>query len=121
MDRIKTELIQRLITHINKKDWWHVPPTDPLAYSKRGKFLSSSFREAEFYGRPLDVPEHVRISKPLLGDEATIETVLFGRPIEHPEPGTWASVDFQFKLDARVAVAAAATLHPTLAPKRLFH
>src|ERR1051326_2557287 len=41
-----------LISYINRKDWWHVPPEDPTAYQKRGMFLSSTFRQAEFYGRP---------------------------------------------------------------------
>lgn len=49
----------KLIAHINRKSWWHVPPRDPRAYERRGKFYASSFREAEFYGRPLDDPERV--------------------------------------------------------------
>lgn len=40
---------EKLIAHVNRKDWWHVPPRDPSAYSKRGKFFASSFREAEFW------------------------------------------------------------------------
>jgi hypothetical protein len=51
--------LQKLIKHINRKDWWHVRPADPRAYEKRGKFFTSSFGEAEFYGRPDDVPERV--------------------------------------------------------------
>ena len=42
--------IQRLIAHVNRKGWWHVKPADISAYEKRGKFLASSFQEAEFYG-----------------------------------------------------------------------
>lgn len=102
MKRIKKEFVRRMISHINKKDWWHVPPLDPLAYSKRGKFFSSSFREAEFYGRPLDHPEHVTISNPLLGDEAAIEVALFGRLVKHPEAGSTGSLEFQLELDARM-------------------
>lgn len=67
---------QKLIRHVNRKDWWHVPPRDDTAYSKRGKFFASSFREAEFYGRPLDTPERVTIQRPLVGDERTISGVL---------------------------------------------
>ena len=63
---------------INKRKWWHVPPFDPNAYAKRGKFYSSTFREAEFYGRPNDVPDRVRVRRPVIGDEVTIETTLFG-------------------------------------------
>jgi len=102
MDQAKKEFVRKMISHINKKDWWHVPPADALAYSKRGKFLSSSFRDAEFWGRPLDEPEHVTISNPLVGHEATIESVLLGKPIEHPEPGNPGSMEFQFELDARM-------------------
>lgn len=102
MERIKKASVQRMVSHNDKKDWWHVPPLNPLACSKRGKFLSSSFRDAEFWGRPLDVPEHVKISNPLIGDEATIQTALFGKPIEHPEPGSPGAMEFQFRLDARM-------------------
>jgi len=68
--------VQKLIRHVNRKDWWHVPPADPRAYQKRGKFFASSFRDAEFYGRPLDNPERVVVTKPLIGDEQAIATVL---------------------------------------------
>jgi hypothetical protein len=73
---------QKLIQHVNRKDWWHVPSQDATAYSKRGKFFTSSFSEAEFYGRPLDIPERVTIKRPLVGDERTIARVL-GIPAQH--------------------------------------
>ena len=76
------ESVQTLIRHVNRKVWWHVPPQDPTAYSKRGKFYASSFSEAEFYGRPLDIPERVKIARPLVGDEGTIARVL-GIPPQH--------------------------------------
>ncbi len=62
--------IQRLIEHVNRKDWWHVTPADPKAYEKRGKFLASSFGEAEFYGRPNHV-DRVTIASPVVGDNNT--------------------------------------------------
>ena len=68
--------IERIIAYVGRRKWWHVPPADPDAYRKRGKFLASSFREAEFYGRPLDEPEKVSIKHPLVGDEETIARVL---------------------------------------------
>jgi hypothetical protein len=71
--------IQKLIRHVNRKDWWHVTPADPHAYEKRGKFFSSTFKEAEFYGRPKDVPEKVAIAHPLVGDNDTIERRLIGQ------------------------------------------
>src|SRR6266478_6231425 len=67
---------EKLIAFVNRKSWWHVPPVGPKAYSKRGKFLASSFGEAEFWGRPLDEPQKVSIAKPLIGDERTISKVL---------------------------------------------
>ena len=69
-------LHERLIAYVNRKNWWHVPPVDPGAYKKRGKFYSVSFAAAEFWGRPLDKPERVTISKPLVGDEKRIARVL---------------------------------------------
>lgn len=60
-----TKLI--LIEKINKATWWHVVPQDVNAYKKRGKFLASTYTQAEFYGRPNDVPEKVSISNPIYG------------------------------------------------------
>jgi hypothetical protein len=75
-------LVEKVVARVNRKRWWHVPPTDPNAYSKRGKFLASSFAEAEFWGRPLDQPERVTIAKPLVGDERAISKTL-GVPPQH--------------------------------------
>ena len=67
-----------LIEKINKSHWWHVPPQDPGAYKKRGKFLASTYSQAEFYGRPQDVAERVQISNPLWSDsELEILKILF--------------------------------------------
>ncbi len=74
--RISQLALGRIVAHVNRKKWWHVPPRDAAAHKKRGKFLASSFREAEFYGRPLDIPERVTIARPLVGDEPTIARVL---------------------------------------------
>lgn len=93
----------KLIAHINRKNWWHVRPQDPRAYHKRGKFYSSSFGEAEFWGRPLDTPERVSIQNPVVGDEPSVHTVLFGRPIEcldDDHPGQ--VLEWRWKLDARM-------------------
>lgn len=70
----------KLILHVNRKLWWHVSPQDPGAYSLRGKFFASSYREAEFYGRPENEPTRVSVANPLVGDEATVLTELFGDP-----------------------------------------
>jgi hypothetical protein len=73
---------ERLIAFVNRKNWWHVPPVDPDAYRKRGKFLASSFEAAEFYGRPLDEPQRVSVARPLVGDERRIARAL-GMPPQH--------------------------------------
>ena len=74
----------KLVARINRKGWWHVPPADAKAYEKRGKFLASTFRDAEFWGRPLGTPIRVNVVNPLVGDEPTIETELLGAPAEYP-------------------------------------
>jgi hypothetical protein len=67
-----------LISKINDSLWWHVAPRDPGAYYKRGKFLASTYSQAEFYGRPNDQPEKVNISNPLYGfSELELLTKLF--------------------------------------------
>lgn len=94
--------IQILIAHVNRKGWWHVKPADSTAYEKRGKFLASSFQEAEFYGRPGDQPEKVTITSPIVGDNDTIERKLIGTVESHPE----ITVKQRFALDAKLRRAA---------------
>jgi hypothetical protein len=89
---------ERLIAFVNRKAWWHVPPRDPNAYRKRGKFLASSFREAEFWGRPLMNPLKVSVKRILVGDERTIERRLFGRRVSNEN----ITMEERWKLDARM-------------------
>lgn len=89
---------EKLITHINRKRWWHVPPRDPSALRSRGKFYASSLADAEFWGRPLNVPQKVLISNPLVGDERTIEATLFGKRLSTDD----ISMDDRWALDARM-------------------
>lgn len=91
-----------LIAFVNRKRWWHVPPRDPEAYLKRGKFLASSYQEAEFWGRPLMDPIGVSISNPLIGDETLIERKLFGQRVSRQDFG----MEQRWKLDARMKRAA---------------
>ncbi|MFY9751425.1 MAG: hypothetical protein WAJ92_02200 [Candidatus Acidiferrales bacterium] len=70
--QLPASLIEKVVRHVNRKRWWHVPPQDPVAYQKRGKFLASSFAEAEFLGRTLDEPQKVKVAHPLIGDEPAI-------------------------------------------------
>jgi hypothetical protein len=96
--------LRKLISHINRKRWWHVPPRDGSAYRKRGKFFASTFREAEFWGRPLDKPERVKIARPLVGDEGSIEKKLFARRMSRQG----MTAQQRWVLDARMKRAAMA-------------
>lgn len=100
----RSALYDKLIAYVNRKNWWHVPPRDPGSYSKRGKFLASTFREAEFWGRPLDEPQRVVIGAPLVGDEATIEKALFGKRVSSED----ISMESRWALDAKIKSAALA-------------
>ncbi len=64
---MRASLKKILIDKVNKSKWWHVTPLDPNAYNKRGKFLASTYKHAEFYGRPNDIPEKVKILNPICG------------------------------------------------------
>jgi DNA adenine methylase len=97
---------QKLIARINRKDWWHVPPTDPKAYQKRGMFLASTFREAEFWGRPLDEPIRVNVTNPLIGDERGIETELLGAPCKYPGDDDPKLLQWRWNLDSKLKKAA---------------
>jgi hypothetical protein len=76
----------------------------PACIQKRGKFLASSFRDAEFWGRPLDEPEQVCINRPLIGDEATIEKTLFGKLMSRED----IKINERFELDAKIKKVAMA-------------
>jgi hypothetical protein len=91
-----------IVAHVNRKQWWHVTPQDPNAYDKRGMFLASSFKEAEFWGRPLRDPLRVSIVRPLVGDEGAIETILFGRRVSDDD----ITLEERWKLDAKMKKAA---------------
>ncbi|MEW6739098.1 MAG: hypothetical protein ACOYU2_05340 [Nitrospirota bacterium] len=105
--------ILTLADQINKRIWWHSPPSDKNAYKKRGMFLSSSYKECEFYGRPLDEPIRVKVSKPLVDTERNVIRFFFGN--DSPQMltlnalmnGTSRSpVKARFKLDADLFEAA---------------
>lgn len=69
-----------IIKKINTSNWWHVVPQDKDAYKKRGKFLASTYKQAEFYGKPAIMPEKVKIKNPVYGfSELEILTELFGK------------------------------------------
>jgi len=73
-----------LIQKIGESEWWHVPPKDPLAYKKRGKFLASTYLQAKFYGKPNMESERVKIKSPVFGfSESEILQQLFGSKWRH--------------------------------------
>lgn len=114
---INPEYIQAIIKRINRKHWWHVMPIDPQAYKKRGKFYSSSFDEAEFYGHS-GRSERVTVYRPLAGDEAHIEMVLFGyyRSGELVRVRSGAAlIKARLALDARMKKAAVAAGYDCIA------
>lgn len=79
---MKISINEVLIDKINKSEWWHVTPVDPDAYSKRGKFLASTYHQAEFYGRPNDIPDKVFITNPVYGfsEEEILLKLFSGEP-----------------------------------------
>ena len=95
-----------LIARINRKDWWHVPPSDPRAYVKRGKFYSSTFRESLFWGRPLNTAERVEVRNPLIGDEPEVWRVLFGKQMKCPGLDSPRLLQWRWRLDAQMKRAA---------------
>jgi hypothetical protein len=103
---METTSRDKLLARINRKDWWHVPPAAPKAYQQRGKFLASTFREAEFWGRPLDTPIRVRVANPIIGDEPAIETELLGAPSLYPGDDSPKMLEWRWKLDAKLKKAA---------------
>jgi hypothetical protein len=105
---METTSRDKLLARINRKDWWHVPPADPKAYQQRGKFLASTFREAEFWGRPLDTPIRIRVVNPIIGDEPAIEAELLGAPSVYPGDDSPKILEWRWKLDAKLKKAALA-------------
>lgn len=97
-DKKPSRFYEKLVAHVNRKNWWHVPPRDPSAYQKRGKFFASSFKEAEFWGRPMDEPLRVSIRRPLVGDDEMIERTLFGRRVSSED----IDIEERWALDARM-------------------
>jgi len=96
----------KLLARINRKDWWHVPPCDPKAYENRGMFLASTFREAEFWGRPLDTPIRVNVLNPIIGDESTIQNELGVVPPKYPGDDSPRLLEWRWELDAKLKNAA---------------
>lgn len=76
---LSEETRKRVIKRINQREWWRTRVNKDVL-QERGLFLVSSFRYAEFYGRPLDNPFKVDLKNPLIGDEAFAMGIL-GLPV----------------------------------------
>lgn len=61
---LTSEFEKKIIEGINKKHWWRTALPKKEEIEKRGLFFTSTYEEAEFYGRPLDTPFKVKINKP---------------------------------------------------------
>jgi len=97
---LMVESKNKFLLKVNKKEWWRTAENES-GKAERGQFLASSYKEAEFYGRPLDKPFKVNIKNPLIGDESSIMKVL-GLPI----PSQELSIANRFALDKKMATIA---------------
>lgn len=55
-DKTQAKADPKVTAHLNRKKWYRTALPDAQAIKDRGVFYASSYREAEFYGRPLDDP-----------------------------------------------------------------
>jgi hypothetical protein len=108
--KLSTACKERIVRHDNQKDWRHGTPQDPDNYSKRGNFVASTCPEVKFWGRPLDGPQKLKITWPLIGDEAAIERALFRRLVSDED----ISVKQRWVLDAKMKRPALAKGHGSI-------
>ena len=73
-------------------------------------FYASSYKEAEFYGRPIDTPFKVNVKKPLFGDEAYIM-----RALSLQLPTQDIGIKERFALDAKMMRLATAKDYDSIA------
>jgi hypothetical protein len=92
----------KLISYINSHSWWRTALPDEKAVKARGIFYASSFKDAEFYGRPIDTPFRVNVTNPLFSDEPRIMEFL---GLSLPSPNI--SIKERFALDAKMMKLAA--------------
>ena len=74
----KTNLA-KIINAINKKEWWRTFLPNKEEIKKRGVFFTSSFKQAEFYGRPLDAPFKVVIKNPYISTPSKLDKDILGK------------------------------------------
>lgn len=93
---------EKLVGYINSKDWWRTSIPSSQVINDRGLFYASTYKEAEFYGKPLNSPFKVNIDCPLIGDNNSIEILLFGKIVSDD----LISVENRFILDKKIKYAA---------------
>ena len=101
---------QELIEHINGKDWWRTADPDEQAVKDRGLFYASTYKEAEFYGRPQNEPVKVDIKNPLVGDEQAIASALGVKVLEPDGP-----TEERFAMDKKMKQLAEAKGYDSIA------
>ncbi|MEK7398759.1 MAG: hypothetical protein AAB116_17640 [Candidatus Poribacteria bacterium] len=100
----------KIISHINSHRWWRTTLPDEKIIKARGLFYASSYKEAEFYGRPIDTPFKVNVKKPLFGDEAYIM-----RALSLQLPTQDIGIKERFALDAKMMRLATAKDYDSIA------
>ena len=88
---------EKLVLHINAHKGWRTALPDAKMINRRGLFYASSYKEAEFYGRPIDIPFTINIKRPLFGDEIHVMQTL-GLPL----PNQDISIKERFAMDAKM-------------------
>ena len=78
-------------------------------------FLASSYREAEFYGRPLDHALRAVVLNPLIGDERTIEAELLMQPSVYPGDDHPELLEWRWALDKELRTQAMAKGYDAIA------
>jgi len=100
---------EKLVFYINSHNWWRTVLPDEKMVKARGLFYASSYRDAEFYGRPINTPSNVNVKYPLVGDEAHIMQAL-----SLPLPSQDISIKERFALDAKIMRLATAKGHDSV-------
>lgn len=101
MIRSMQDTIPRYVDSINRKEWWRTALPDKKAIKDRGIFFASRYKDAEFYGRPIDKPFKVSVVNPLIGDEKTIMKTLGIDAVSDD-----ISIQDRFELDAKMKTEA---------------
>ena len=88
---------EKLVLHINAHKWWRTTLPDAKMVNSRGLFYASSYKDAEFYGRPIDIPFTINVKRILFGDEVHIMQTL-GLPLHNQD----IRIKKRFALDAKM-------------------